>query len=357
MLGRIHGSVEHFYVPKLITLDKEGEVSVKNGDKPKSHTLFVLGWDLVDEFKAGQYIRWVEMHWKEKFPSALKDKFPATLPPRYDTIIKGLVFALPQKYHSEILHFTQLYYTERHRARSFDTTVREMCLQVSQAAINCAFKLLADCVYDAEKQTWFREDAEVDKHLIQCLLMYKFWRGATGDGLVWDHAALDKLEESAAFLEKEPYRGTKVTTMMYRRCLGEIRAWEEEQEKFRSFVGADVKLEPCYYSQEVHGELATINDCVVSGTLQHLPFIPGTVTIRVGLPNSQPICTIKFDEVGKPEIIAPEKKSLINATSMWLKSDGKYEINLKVRGSDTYQWKRLLTSKVVATVDYEYQLV
>lgn len=244
MLGRIHGSIEHFYVPRLIHLDEKAQVgSIKQGPAgapTRSYNLYKLDWESVDAFKRDYYIKWVEDHWKEKFPKALEGRFPATLPERYDSIIKGMLFALPHDSKVEIEHFAQIYYTERHRVRHFDTVIREMCLEVSEAAIGCAFKLLGDCIYDPENKTWFRDNREIDKHLARHLMMYKFWREATGRGCVWEHAEMDKLERQTAFLEKEPYRTTLDTVRMYRRCLGEIRQWEEDQEKFHSFLSLPV---------------------------------------------------------------------------------------------------------------------
>lgn len=239
MLGKFHGSVEHLYVPRLINLNREAPVSSKQSDTPINYCLFKLGWDAVDEFKQNHYREWVAKHWKGEHPKELCDQVPTTLPKQYDDIIKNMVYAIPHSYHIEIEHFAQLYYQERHRIRHFDTVIRDMCLKVSQTAIGCAFKLLADCTYDAQNQTWLRETPEFDRFMIEHLLMYKFWREATGRGLVWDHAEMDRLEEVCVHIEHGGdgyYKSSMEMIKKYRRCAGELRMWEEEQEKFYSFA-------------------------------------------------------------------------------------------------------------------------
>lgn len=239
MLGRIHGSVEHFYIPKLVHLDTK--VQVKVGTDIRSYNLFKLDWDSVDKFKQDSYVKWVEGYWKEQFPAALRDKMPSTLPPRYDEIVKGLVYALPHDYQVAILHFAQLYYAERHRTWKFDTVIRDLCLKPAQAAINTAFKLLADCCYDRQAGGWLRQHPEADKRLIGHLLRYKFWRESTGHGLVWDHAGLDELDH---FAEQLLQKGSRLSNVQlgatYRRCLVEIKAWECDEEKFRNFISVGV---------------------------------------------------------------------------------------------------------------------
>jgi uncharacterized protein YbdZ (MbtH family) len=246
MLGRIHTSTDHLFLPRLVCLDEKGMVCLKRGDE-KLYNLYILGWDRVDEHKRRYYLQWVEQSWKEKFPAALDNRFPTTLPGRYDTAIKDLVFALSHDYLAEVQHFAQLYFMERQRVRHFDTSVREMCLDAARAAIGCAFKLLADCIYDRVNHTWFRADNEIDKHSACRLLMYKFWRDGTGRGLVWGHAEMDWLEESAAHLEMNyrhcrpaDLRAAQKLVQMYRRCLNEVRCWERDQDKFWDFMNVKV---------------------------------------------------------------------------------------------------------------------
>lgn len=307
MLGRIHGSVEHFYVPNLVHQDLKVPVGTQVPDS-RMLNLFKLGWDKVDEFKRKQYTKWIEDHWKEQFPAALQDRFPATLPPRYDEIINGLTFALSHDYLQEVHHFTQLYYAERHRVRKFDTVIRDMCGRVSVSAISCAFNLLSDCVYDIQNQKWLREHQEVDKRLIGCLLRYKFWREATGSGLVWEFAGFDELDQMATrLLEKGARHRDVALAGKYRRCLTELKTWETEQDKFRDFITLQAeakpvpKLNPFYTSQEVHGEALAISATTVTGTLCRQP-LPGTVVMEVLL-KKECLLRVSFDAAGKTDVV------------------------------------------------------
>jgi hypothetical protein len=240
MLGRYHGSVEHFYVPRLLFQNVKVPVGSQAADS-RMYNLFKLDWDSVDKFKQDSYVKWVEDHWQEQFPAALRGKMPGTLPPRYDDIIKGLVFALPHDYQVAVQHFTQLYYTERHRVWKFDTVIREMCLKPAEAAINTAFKLIADCCYDMDSKCWLRQHSEVDKRLISCLLRYKFWRESTVRGPVWDRAGLDDLDRFAGqLLQKGHQRSDTELGTKYRQCLTEIKQWEMDEEKFRDFISVGV---------------------------------------------------------------------------------------------------------------------
>lgn len=349
MLGRQYGSVQHYYIPHLVPLDKEAEVFQKHGDAGKKHLLFKLGWGPVDNFKRAQYIDWVEKHWKHKCPAEMLEKATSTLPDRYNTIINDLVFALPHAYHTEIIYFTSIYYQERHRIRNFDTSIRDMCLDVSKSAINCAFKLLADCVYDPVNMTWFRENNEVNKFMIQNLLMYKFWRDVTGRGLVWDHAEMQKLEESAALMEREPYRETANMVKMYRRCLREIKQWEKDQERFWSFANVDgPKLSAVFNTQEVRGEVAEVAETahtrqyVIAHSLAHLPFIDGSVVLTVYL-DGAPHSIFKFD--GKKHELVKSRGIVSHAAS--LDSGGQLVLRFSMPA---------FSGVVTAGVDYEYTI-
>lgn len=245
MLSRLHGSVEHFYVPRLLYQDAKVPV----GSDSRMYNLFKLDWDSVDKFKQDSYVKWVEKHWKEQFPAAMRDKMPGTLPPRYDEIVKGLAFALPHDYQVEIQHFTKLYYDERHRVRKFDTCIHDMCLRPAAAAINTAFKLLVDCCYDTNSKNWLREDKAgrsgdgIDnKLLLGCLMRYKFWRESTGHGLIWEHSGLDEVERSANLLmEKGGIGGDYIKLAdKYRRCISNIKQWECDEAKFRDFISVGV---------------------------------------------------------------------------------------------------------------------
>ena len=333
MLGRIYSSVEHFYVPRLIHLEEKGVVGVKAGDKGKSYNLYRLDWTKSDAFKRDTYQKWAADHCQHQTKLS-----PSTLPEPYDTFVRNFVFALPTGYLEEIQHFAQFYFMERMRVRKFDTCIRDMCLKPSQAAINCSVKLLADCIYDQDRQTWFRENEYMDKHVAKCLMMYKFWREATGRGLVWEHAELDNLERSATHMESDKhYASTNKLILMYRRVLGDIRRFEEEQEMLWTFMNDPAMpngqaLDLFYSTQEVHGEEAVVRSKEINAQLVHLPFLPGTLRVSVFDEDGKILLSATYDAAGVPDTVIGQDDELglvVDTERSTVSEDGKMHLCLK----------------------------
>ncbi len=239
MLGRIYTSQIHNYVPKLIRLDKTAQFDRPSANK-KDLELYKLDWDSVDEYKNKQHAEWI-YGWKDKLPPDFKDRPPPTLPQHYDVIVKNIVYAVPVNYLREVWHFTSLYVSEWNRERSFDTTIREMCYQPAIAAINCAFKLLDDCIYDVDKRNWFRSsicgDGKINKLALRHLTLYKYWRQFTGDGLVWGHAELNELEDLVRWLGPDSVykkrKEDKELFTIYSEVISTMRKWEEQEQTFK----------------------------------------------------------------------------------------------------------------------------
>lgn len=168
MLGKLRDCTTQLYIPDLQFVHKIIAATPM--------TIFELNWKNVDTIKSSK--------------SALKR---STLPAQYDERVSSLRYMLKSDYVSEINHFTQLFLLEWNRNRKFDTMVRDACLEPAIAAINAAFYLLSDCVYDDANKQWFKEDNLLDRLIIRCLLKYKFWRDFTGSGLVRGHAEIHRL--------------------------------------------------------------------------------------------------------------------------------------------------------------------
>lgn len=220
------------------------------GEEPaKTTPLFRLDWRRVDEYKINEYSDWINKYWRDKYPPDLQGKSPATLPIALDELVCDLEFAVPKSYAAEIDHFTDLYVSEARRKREMDTVIRDMCGQVRVKAMNSALKLLADCAIDRKTGGWLRSmtvnlqasdqgcwPVTIDKHILQSLLMYKFWYGVTGRGLVWEFAEFDKLKNwstTAKFSNKHPLAGKARTIDM---VLDVIQDFEMKQERFWSFA-------------------------------------------------------------------------------------------------------------------------
>lgn len=261
------------YIP---TLQFTGKRAIKTGDNYTDLPTYRLDWNGPKEHKKNEYWKWANSSWINKVPVELRGSAPADLPPALDAIVTDLQFAVPDSYTKEIDHFVQLYLDEAMRERPFDTVVRDMCGRVRVHAMNSAFKLLADCMFNPQEAGWLRnilvKDFVVrgqrhgrvllDKHILQCLLMYKFWRGQPGRAMVWEYAEFNKLKDwstTAKFSNKHPLaqKSNAIDTV----C-DMIHAFENDEERFWEFVNV------------VSGE-------VDDGSIRDLP--PGELDRKPGL--------------------------------------------------------------------------
>jgi len=161
-------------------------------DRNKTTDIYSLDWDSKDEHHKRNHEKWLKSYHpdKENIP------FLYELPEPYESWIQSLEFAIPRNYLDEIRRTTGYAIIEWGMERGFDTSIREMCLKPAISYVAVAFKLIADCPYDKEKNYFYRGN---DKFIIKHALLYRFWLNQTGGGLVRYHAELDKLERSIAF--------------------------------------------------------------------------------------------------------------------------------------------------------------
>ena len=119
-------------------------------------------------------------------------KKPGGLPEQYDSIIKDMVFHLDGKYLAEIHHCCQMALIERGKQRPFDTMIRDVCQEPVHGYVFVAFRLMCDCIFDEERH-YYREHDWV-RRISWHAMLYKFWHGQTGGGLLWDRAKMEELE-------------------------------------------------------------------------------------------------------------------------------------------------------------------
>ncbi len=134
----------------------------------------------------------------ESFEKKKKDRFNDDmawidpLPNEYMKTLNDLVFCLRKDYLSEIRYCTRMAFLEWGKQRHFDTVIREVCLEPAQAYVRVAFKLICDCPFDEEKH-YYREHDWVRRIAVHAML-YRFWHGQTGRGLLWRNAEMDRLD-------------------------------------------------------------------------------------------------------------------------------------------------------------------
>ena len=161
--------------PSLI---RTGETKFKSwSDSEKTTGLYKVDWDSIDKIKKD---RWGD-----------DESFPGTLPPKYDEWVKEMVFAIPTHYMDEIRHAARRGLVQWCTRRHFDTMIREICLMPAVSSIYVSFRLLADCLYDPEKNYFYRGE---DKVLAPQALLYKFWAHQTGRGLIREHCHFEKID-------------------------------------------------------------------------------------------------------------------------------------------------------------------
>jgi len=180
--------VSPLYFPKLIRI---GEVTFKAwSDSPKSTNIYKLDWSEAERIKKEKFEKWANNH-AGTSDSLKKYQYFPELPQEYDEWLKDFTIALPANYYKTIREFSRRGLEVWSSEYSFDTMIRELCLKPAQAYIEVAFKLIADCLYDAGKNYFYRGD---DKILFAHAALYKFWNGQTGRGLLERNADFDRLK-------------------------------------------------------------------------------------------------------------------------------------------------------------------
>lgn len=230
------------YFPGLVSVDK-----VNTQGRPKGPTvgLYKLTWG-IKEYHTGE----------EPVCSDSKhgiDYFRA-LPDQWDNIVKRASFAIPRNYLDEIRKNSKqaemLWGTER----GFDTMIREICLEPVIAHVGVAFKLLGDCLYD---DSTGRYDRGLRSFIINEAMIYKFWFGQTGHGLLWRNAGMDHLVQMAesTFIPPDSPRKDYI-----RSFLDDIRDHEKEYLKYHGKkygIPCDPVMAECQDDAEQYDETPT----------------------------------------------------------------------------------------------------
>lgn len=170
--------------PLFPNLVRQGEVSFKSwSDSNKTTDLYRLDWSHLDEIKRKRFV-------DDARTSSMVSEYPGTLPEPYNSWIQKLVFTIPVDYMEEIRRCSRVAQLEYCTPRHFDTMIRGICLEPAISYIYVAFRMIADCVYDPDTNYFYRGP---DKIIIPQALLYKFWCGQTGYGLLKDHSWFKKI--------------------------------------------------------------------------------------------------------------------------------------------------------------------
>jgi hypothetical protein len=109
-----------------------------------------------------------------------------SLPESYAATMNATLFAVPENYMKAINHCTMSAMNEWEHPYPFDTIIREGCYEPAAAFVKVAFHLLADCIYDENKQYYGREWSV--KQVFEQTALLRYWVHQVGSWVAFDNA-------------------------------------------------------------------------------------------------------------------------------------------------------------------------
>jgi len=146
------------------------------------------------------------------------------LPKPYLDMITQLKYAIPPDYLKEIRRATEMADREWNRDPGyFDTNVRDWLSDPAIAYVQLAFKLIDDCSWDVEKQSYHH-----GPHYTSRAMMYRFWSMQTGSGLYDGNCDFDYLRKRQEMIELGIFGGGNKDI---RKFLDEVKQFEKEKKQ------------------------------------------------------------------------------------------------------------------------------
>lgn len=178
--------------PNLVILD---EIQNEDGISYKTLLVCKLDWSEVDAHKIKKSKEWISQFLlsnrtpeEDKILHLILDEYDwhsELYPNQFKKVLSLLdSFKIPKSYYDEIKHFESLALSEWNRKRPFDTNVREECLKISVISTSMYFYLIKNALYIWNREV---EPSEV-LQIIECVSLFRFWKGTTGSGLVSERA-------------------------------------------------------------------------------------------------------------------------------------------------------------------------
>ncbi len=163
----------------------------------KTLLLCELDWSNIDEYKKSKHISWIYnfVEVKNKFNKKAINEIIDEIdweeynyPTFYKSIYNEFKYIkIPKTYYDEMMYFKDFALKEWNKNRSFDTNIREKCLEPAISSIDLFFHLLYDSAYIFN--TEFRGNSNLD--IIKPLWLYRFWKHQTGGGMVISRSVKD----------------------------------------------------------------------------------------------------------------------------------------------------------------------
>lgn len=171
-------------------------VNIKGNGWEKDAIIYILDWTKCDEQKERLFNNWKSNHYPDK-----NIWYVSTLPKPYDALVKNFQFIIDGKYLREINRNSHNAFYEWNFQRSFDTVIREMCLEPAISFAQVAFRLLGDCLYNSETNYYERDN--ILRLIAPRIMLYKFWAHQTGRGLLKRHSLFDMFNDSHYIFNNE----------------------------------------------------------------------------------------------------------------------------------------------------------
>lgn len=155
--------------------------------------IYKLDWSSKDTVMRINFLTWLSKYYpKTSNLFTIQTSEIEDLSVEWNKKTKDVLFAIPHTYLTEIRKQSDQAVEKWTETYPFDTVIRDLCLEPAISHVMVAFKLLGDCIYDETTNYYLRT---MEKKILTHAMLYKFWAGQTGRGLLQGHACFDELRE------------------------------------------------------------------------------------------------------------------------------------------------------------------
>jgi hypothetical protein len=231
--------------PDLIILDEVPNEN-KIGDF-KTLLLCKLDWTSLDNHKIKRSKEWISQFLLEnrnkdedRILKLILDEYnwqEELYPNQFNNILSFLdSFEIPKSYYEEIKHFENLALNEWNRRRPFDTAVRDECLSIAIESVYLYFYMIKDALMIYNRRV---DNSEI-LHIIESVLLFRFWKGQIGSGLVIQRA-LKNISKFKHLKEQNDLYNHLETAFNY--CLELSVVPTRDETKFREMIKTRIRDE------------------------------------------------------------------------------------------------------------------
>lgn len=130
-----------------------------------------------------------KLDWTRKENKA--NKCQSDFSDEFETTIHNFRFAIPDSYLREIRRMSWKAVEEFNTTRLIHDSMKYIYLRPASEYICSSMLLLMDCLYDEEKEYYYRGDDKTSYHI---LLLYKFWKSQVNKQLLQQFSNIETLQ-------------------------------------------------------------------------------------------------------------------------------------------------------------------